>query len=141
MPLNVHTCFGEGSFRRLRLLREVLVPIIPCISYLMLLLSLASPEPCMIMWLPSTYLSPHSMLDSGQLLTQAVSDLLFSQHEMNRYVCAPGSLLPVGYSTSTRPVSPLRAASLRLRLEPKLRCMRSICYRRQGPRSGALFLG
>ena len=65
---------------------------------------------------------------------------LFSQHEQNRYVCAPGSLLPIGYCTGTGLASLCVLTSHRLELEPKLRCMRSILYWRQGPLGGALFL-
>ena len=43
-------------------------------------------------------------------LAQAISDFLFSQHEQNQYVCAPGSLLPFGYCTSASLASRARIA-------------------------------
>ena len=61
------------------------------------------------------------MLDSWQLLTQAVSvpSFLATRDESIR-LCTRIALASRVYSTSTRLVGPLRAASLRLRLEPKV---------------------
>ena len=73
----------------------------------------------MILWLPFTYCLVHSHNDDE---TQALRIALALQGMHRQASSASWHVL------------------LSHRLEPKLRCMRSICYRRQGSRSETLFL-
>ena len=95
----------------------------------------------MILWLPSTYCLVHSHNDDeAQTLPHAgtLGLLFLATRTGSRSLC-------FGIALALRGVHRLASSAswrvlLSHRLEPKLRCMRSICYRRQGSRSETLFL-
>ena len=114
--------------------------MIPCISYLVLLL-LSSPELDVILWLPSTYYLVHNHNDDeAQALPHAgtLGLLFLATRAGSRSLCFGIALALQGVHRQASSAS--WHVLLSHRLEPKLRCMRSICYRRQGSRSETLFL-
>ena len=95
----------------------------------------------MILWLPFTYGLVHSHNDDEtQALPHAgtLGLLFLATRAGSRSLCFGIALALQGVHRQASSAS--WHVLLSHRLEPKLRCMRSICYRRQGSRSETLFL-
>ena len=95
----------------------------------------------MILWLPFTYGLAHSHNDDEtQALPHAgtLGLLFLATRAGSRSLCFGIALALQGMHRQASSAS--WHVLLSHWLEPKLRCMRSICYRRQGSRSETLFL-